>query len=80
MASSRDHPFNFNRANATRLLSHEDLRDLGIRYSRVQIWRKVKDGTFPAPIKLGEARNAWIEAEVVAWIEQRIAERDGEAA
>lgn len=33
---------------------------------------------FPKPIKVGGA-SRWIEAEVLAWIEERIAARDREA-
>jgi prophage regulatory protein len=33
------------------------------------------DPTFPRPIKIGPRASAWIEAEVIAWIESRIAER-----
>jgi predicted DNA-binding transcriptional regulator AlpA len=38
------------------LLSREDLKARGIRYSRAQLWRKVKDGSFPQPVRLGENR------------------------
>ena len=33
------------------------------------------DPTFPRPIKIGTRASAWIESEVMAWIEARIAER-----
>lgn len=60
-----------------RLLSMDELRTVkGIPYSRAHLHRLVKAGKFPAPIKLGENRNAWIEAEVDQLIEERIAERD----
>jgi prophage regulatory protein len=32
------------------------------------VQRKVRDGTFPAPVKLSDHRIAFIEAEVNAWI------------
>lgn len=60
-----------------RLLDYEDLRQRGIKYSRPQIWRLIKAGRFPKPIKLGANRNAWVESEIDALIEARIAERDG---
>jgi prophage regulatory protein len=59
-----------------KLLDHDGLTTKGIRYSKPQIWRKVRDKTFPAPIKIGAARNAWVEAEIDEWIAERIAERD----
>jgi predicted DNA-binding transcriptional regulator AlpA len=63
-----------------KLLDADGLRGKGIEYSYVQRWRLIQAGKFPAPIKLGtgpNSRNAWIEAEIDAWIEQRIAARDG---
>lgn len=60
-----------------RLLSMEDLRTVkGISYSRPHLFRKIKDGTFPRPIKLGENRNAWLETEVDRWIKERIELRE----
>jgi prophage regulatory protein len=63
--------------SATRLLSFNELRDRGISYSRVQLWRMVRAGRFPAPVKLGPSRSAWVETEVDSWIEARMAERGG---
>ena len=63
-----------------KLLDKEGLREKGIKYSDVQRWRLTRAGLFPRPIKLGPGRNAWIEAEIDAWIESRIAARDGTAA
>lgn len=60
-----------------KLLDHDGLRDKGIRYSKVQLWRLVRNGTFPAPIKIGAGRNVWLESEIDNLIEQRIAARDG---
>jgi prophage regulatory protein len=37
------------------------------------IYRKVQEGTFPAPIKLGSARaSGWISTEVFDWIDNQI--------
>jgi prophage regulatory protein len=35
---------------------------------------------FPLPVKLSANRVGWLESEVRAWQQARIAERDGEAA
>jgi len=45
-----------------------------------EIYRRVAAGTFPAQINLGPKSVVWIEAEVLAWCEARIAESRGEAA
>jgi prophage regulatory protein len=39
--------------------------------SRTSLWRRVKDGTFPAPIRLGPNRVAWNMDEVRAWLDNR---------
>jgi prophage regulatory protein len=40
---------------------------------RSSIYRKVQEGTFPSPIKLGSARaSGWISGEVYAWIDDQI--------
>ena len=36
--------------------------------ARARLWRKVKEGTFPAPVKLSNGRVAWYELEVTEWI------------
>ena len=63
-----------------KLLDHDGLKSRGIGYSKPQLWRLVKAGKFPKPIKIGAARNAWVESEIDAWIKTKIAERDGAVA
>jgi prophage regulatory protein len=60
-----------------RVLDHDGLRQKGIRFSNVQLWRKVREGSFPRPIKLGANRNAWIEQEIDDWLTGLMARRDG---
>lgn len=38
---------------------------------RTTIWRAVKEGRFPKPIKLGERAVGWLESDIVAWLESR---------
>ncbi len=60
-----------------KLLGYGDLKtQKGITYSDTQLWRLVKDGLFPKPIKIGGGRNAWLESEVDGYIKARIADRD----
>ena len=35
--------------------------------SRVQVWRDVRAGTFPAPVEIGKNAIAWFEDEIEAW-------------
>ena len=36
--------------------------------ARATLWRKIRDGTFPAQIQINGGRVAWYEHEVQAWI------------
>ncbi len=46
-----------------------------VPYSRSTIYSLIALGQFPAPVKLGPRASAWVESEVIAWIESRIAQR-----
>jgi predicted DNA-binding transcriptional regulator AlpA len=37
-------------------------------FSATTLWRKVKSGEFPAPIKLGASITAWRASDVIDWI------------
>jgi prophage regulatory protein len=66
---------------AMKVLSYEDLKLLkGIDYSRIQLWRREKQGSFPRRIFLSPQRFGWPEHEIDQWIADRIAERDSKAA
>ena len=52
----------------------EVCRRLGI--SRTKLWEMTTNCEFPHPIQITKKRKGFIEAEVDAWIESRIAERD----
>ncbi len=43
--------------------------------SRAHTYRLIKVGTHPRPVPLGPHRVAFLESEIDAWIEGRIAER-----
>jgi prophage regulatory protein len=44
--------------------------------SKSTLLRQVAEGRFPAPIRLGARRVAWLETEIATWREARIAARD----
>jgi prophage regulatory protein len=46
----------------------------GLKHSA--IYQKMAEGDFPRPVPLGPKAVGWIEAEIDAWIDDRIAERD----
>lgn len=39
--------------------------------SRVQRWRDIKAGKFPAPVEIGPNSIGWFEDEVEAWLASR---------
>lgn len=43
------------------------------------IYAAIQDGTFPQQIKLGARAVAWLESDILAWIDERIAESKGVA-
>ena len=44
--------------------------------SRSAIYRMMKAGAFPKPVRLGIGAVAWVESEIDQWIRDRIDERD----
>jgi prophage regulatory protein len=44
--------------------------------SRSTIYSKIKAGTFPKPVKLGPKAVGWVEDEIAAYNEAKIAARD----
>lgn len=53
----------------------EKLREVMARtaMSRASIYKAIREGRFPAQIKIGERASAWDSALVDAWIAERIA-------
>jgi prophage regulatory protein len=43
---------------------------LQLPFSAPTLWRKVKAGSFPKPIKLGENITAWRVADIDAWLKE----------
>ena len=44
--------------------------------STSEIYRRLESGTFPRQIKLGAKAVAWLEHEIDAWIDARVAESE----
>lgn len=51
---------------------------VGLR--RTQIKVLIKEGKFPAAVKLSERAVAWLECDLIAWQHARIADRNSKAA
>jgi prophage regulatory protein len=70
----------FTTEKGPKLLSFDDLKNKkGIAFSRAHIYRLINKRKFPMAVRIGEARVAFLESEIDAWIDERIAERDAVA-
>ncbi|GGF19138.1 hypothetical protein GCM10011611_26280 [Aliidongia dinghuensis] len=71
-------------AEPTKLLYDlEDLRQIGIELSRVQIDKAERSGAFPGSFTLTgqpQAKRHWLRSAIVEWLEQRAAGAAEEAA
>src|SRR5262245_64137217 len=61
---------------ADRFLRQREVLPLSGFGSQSTLKIKIKNGEFPAPIKISEGRQAWSEREVIEWQQARIADRD----
>ena len=59
-----------------KFITYAELKPVkGIGYTRRHLRDLVRDGKFPKPIELSEARIAWVEDEVDAWLAEKAALR-----
>lgn len=58
-----------------RLLRRREV-ELKTGKSRSSIYKGVSDGTFPAPVPIGDNSVAWLEEEIDGWIAERLAQRN----
>jgi prophage regulatory protein len=63
------------RVDAPRIIRKKEVMRR-VALSSMHIWRLEKRGTFPLRVQLGPNSVGWLEAEVDAWIQQRVRERD----
>lgn len=62
------------KCNAQRLLRLKQVQEK-IPLSKPEIYRRLKTGSFPQPVRLSQSVVAWVEGELNSWIENRMAER-----
>ncbi len=58
-----------------KLLKIEQVQEITL-LSRASIYRKIAAGSFPKQFKLSDRASAWVEQEVLGWVDARISERD----
>ena len=42
-----------------------------VPFSAATIWRRVRAGTFPAPVKISKGITAWRLADIEAWLDEQ---------
>lgn len=47
-----------------------------VQLSEPTIWRQIKQGSFPQPIRIGAKSVAWLEEDLLKWVTRQTAERD----
>lgn len=57
-----------------RFLTLEDVR-ARVALSRSEIYERVKEGSFPRPLKLAVRKAVWVETEIIAWQVEQIEAR-----
>jgi prophage regulatory protein len=66
---------------AKRIILHHQLEpEKGIKLSKLQIWRLERLNKFPHRVRVSDSRYGWVESEIDAYIDARIAERDAKLA
>lgn len=58
----------------TRLLRKKKVLER-VPYSDTTLWRRVKDGSFPAPIRISANAVAWRESDIERWIAEKAERR-----
>ncbi len=57
-----------------RFLRLDEVRNR-VPYSKATIYRKIEQNEFPRPHSLGARAVAWLESDITAWIESRVAKQ-----
>jgi prophage regulatory protein len=65
------------RSIAMKFLSKKQVKEL-VLYSFAHTARLEEAGKFPRRIRLGQARVAYVEQEVLDWMQARLSERDAQ--
>ncbi len=67
---------NFGKLPASGYIRQAQLIPAIVPFSSATLWRKVKTGEFPKPVKLSERITAWPVAAISTWLESKAAQGD----
>jgi predicted DNA-binding transcriptional regulator AlpA len=66
-------PRPFGELPATGYVRQSQLIPAPVPFSSATLWRRVKAGTFPKPVKLSERVTAWRVEDVRQWLDAQVA-------
>lgn len=59
-----------------KMLTYEELKDNGVPFSKVTLFRMEKEGRFPKRVRLGRRNHIrWVADEIEAWVSGQIEAR-----
>ena len=61
-----------------KFLMLSQVRDI-VPYSASHLWRLERSGQFPRRVRLGGNRVAWLQSEVIGWVEAKLAARNSDS-
>ena len=71
-------PFDFNALPDCAFIRMHQLQALGlVPFSDVTAWRRVKEGTFPRPIRISSQVTAWRVGDVRGWLQDPLGYQAG---
>lgn len=59
--------------NLSKLLSFNELKTLGVKYSKSHLYYLMSRGLFPKPLNLSANTVAWIREDIENWVNEKIA-------
>lgn len=62
---------NLQAQNLDQYVRERQLLEVCLPFSASTLWRKVRAGSFPRPVKLGPAITAWRVSEVASWLAEQ---------
>ena len=68
MKTQAGNPVNFDHLAGSALVRLNDFCPHVVPLSAATIWRRARDGTFPAPVRLSARATAWRVADLRAWL------------
>ena len=64
------------RASMRRFINWAEVKSR-VSLSRSTVWRRIHEGSFPAPVQISRGRVAWLDHEIESWISTQLLVTNG---